>query len=172
MMVVYSYYPWDPRVKREAEALEKAGYNVDIVCLRDKGERPYQRYDHIRVYRVPFRAKRGGKGRYIYQYGMFFVLSFIKITDLFLHRKHGIIHVHTLPDFQVFSAIIPWAFGARVILESDYMIEYLWDEGIEETGYAGEEDLFIDQVFANIRYAGKGISDCKMWFVNYPWLLL
>src|SRR6267142_42210 len=36
-MVVFSEYPKDPRVRREAEALVEAGIPVDVICLRGKG---------------------------------------------------------------------------------------------------------------------------------------
>jgi len=32
-MVVFSYYPQDPRVRREAEALAEEGYSIDVFCL-------------------------------------------------------------------------------------------------------------------------------------------
>ncbi len=33
-MVVFSYFPFDPRIRREAEALADEGYNIDILCLK------------------------------------------------------------------------------------------------------------------------------------------
>ena len=37
-MIVFSYYPADPRVRREADALVEAGMLVDVICLRDEFE--------------------------------------------------------------------------------------------------------------------------------------
>ena len=33
-MVAYSYYKFDPRIRRAAEALIGAGMNVELICLR------------------------------------------------------------------------------------------------------------------------------------------
>ena len=39
-MVVHAFYPvGETRVQREAEALLKRGYEVDVLCLRRKGDR-------------------------------------------------------------------------------------------------------------------------------------
>src|SRR6185369_11328565 len=36
---------------------------------------------------------------------------------LFSKKRYDIIHVHTMPDFLVFAALIPKLFGAKVILD-------------------------------------------------------
>ncbi len=37
-VVVFAYYPRDPRVRRETEALVEAGHRVDVICLKSNGE--------------------------------------------------------------------------------------------------------------------------------------
>ena len=37
-MVVFSSYPFDPRVRREAEALAAKGISVDVICLQYKDQ--------------------------------------------------------------------------------------------------------------------------------------
>ncbi len=148
LMVAYSYYPWDPRIKREAMALSDAGYVVDIICLKDVGEKRFQQYDNINVYRLPLKVKRGGGLRYIYQYLVFFILSFFKVTDLFLHRRHYFIHVHTLPDFEVFSAFVPWLFGSRVILDMHEMMPELFAArfGLSEDSWKMKVVRWVEEV--------------------------
>ena len=52
-MVVHAYYPLaETRVQREAEALVRAGYEVDVVCLRDAGERERERYRGVEIHRL------------------------------------------------------------------------------------------------------------------------
>src|SRR3990172_9287617 len=51
-MAVFSYYPADPRVRREAEVLARAGYEVDVICLGKAGETPFERFGSITAYRV------------------------------------------------------------------------------------------------------------------------
>jgi glycosyltransferase involved in cell wall biosynthesis len=41
----------------------------------------------------------------------------IKVTRLHRKQKYDVIHVHNMPDFLVFAALIPKLMGAKVILE-------------------------------------------------------
>ncbi len=109
VMVAYTHYPWDPRVRREAETLARIGRLVTVVCARDKNEPARETAGGVEVHRLPLAIHRGGPLRYLYQYLLF---SLLAATALFrLRRKDGIgaVHVHSLPDFLVFSA-----FGARL----------------------------------------------------------
>ena len=36
--VAYAYFPADPRVRREVDALRGAGYDVEVICLRGESE--------------------------------------------------------------------------------------------------------------------------------------
>ena len=116
-MVVYSYYPFDPRVRKEVRALVAKGHTVDVICLRDEGEAKQEVVDGATIHRTSLSVRRGGYLTYAYQYALFFLLSFYKLTRLFLKHKFDVIHVHSLPDFQVFVAIIPKLYGKKVILD-------------------------------------------------------
>ena len=115
-MIVHSYYPWDIRVKRAAEALAER-YNVDVICLRNDKEAKKETSGNINVYRLPVKRKRSGAFRYIYEYFLFLTLSSIKLNILHLKKRYKVIHIHTLPDFLVFSAVIPKLTGSTVILD-------------------------------------------------------
>lgn len=116
-MIVFSYYPADPRVRREAEALAKSGCCVDILCLKGKTEKSRDSVDGVSVYRLPLQRKRGGKLRYIWEYFSFIVLAFCLITYLHIRKRYRIVHVHNMPDILVISALIPRITGARIILD-------------------------------------------------------
>lgn len=117
-MVVHSYYPSDPRVKREAVALHDKGFEVDVVCLRENNERRYETVNGIGVHRLPVKRHRGS-GFFIYltEYLTFFFLALLKTSSLFIEKRYKIIQIHTLPDFLVFCSLVPKLFGARVILD-------------------------------------------------------
>jgi hypothetical protein len=73
-MVCQSYYLRDPRVRREAEALADAGFMIDIITLKDKGERSTETVNRVNIYRLPIMRKRGGMLRYLFEYLSFFLL--------------------------------------------------------------------------------------------------
>ena len=35
-MVMFSFYPWDPRPRRIADTLIKAGASIELICLEDE----------------------------------------------------------------------------------------------------------------------------------------
>lgn len=119
-VIRHHYYPRENHVRRDAEALCDAGYEVDIICLKLKNEKKLELVNGINVYRIPLGHGRGGILRYIIEYGAFFILSFIKLTSLHLEKKYAIVEVDTMPDFLIFVTVVPKLLGAKTVL---YMFE-------------------------------------------------
>jgi glycosyltransferase involved in cell wall biosynthesis len=117
-MVGYTYYETDPRVIREAEAAVEGGFEVDFLALRRPGTPEMEFIHGVRVIRVA-QAKYRGRGyfQYLLAYLTFFFRCFIKTTGLFIRRRYVVIHVNNMPDFLVFSTLIAWLFGAKIILD-------------------------------------------------------
>jgi glycosyltransferase involved in cell wall biosynthesis len=117
-VVLYSYYATDPRPRREAEALQLAGMDVDVICLRQDSREPrLEVLNGVRIHRIPLKRRRAGKLTYAFQYFSFLVSSFLLLSWWRTGRRYHLVHVHNMPDFLVFSALLPKIFGARVILD-------------------------------------------------------
>ncbi len=124
-MIVHAYYPLDPRVQREANVLTAAGYDVDVICLRDRGEAPRVRYRGVEIHRLPVRIDKQGLVRQLFSYLRFLTLATVRVAMLHRRRAFSTVQVHNLPDFLVFSAILPKAKGVPVILDlHDLMPEF------------------------------------------------
>jgi glycosyltransferase involved in cell wall biosynthesis len=126
-MIVHAYYPLgETRVEREALALVDAGYAVDVICLRDRDEQAFESINGLDVYRLPvMRKKTVGLVGQLLEYLRFFFLVFLKLLALYPRRKYKTVQAHNLPDFLIFSALIPKLFGARLILDiHDLMPEF------------------------------------------------
>ncbi len=116
-MVVFSYYPADPRPRREAEALIDAGFEVDMICLRNHHETAKETVHGVNIYRMPLEKKRGGKLRYLWEYFYFGLLAFWQVSWLFMRKNYRILHVHNMPDVLVFSALLPRLLGRKVVID-------------------------------------------------------
>jgi glycosyltransferase involved in cell wall biosynthesis len=118
-MVLFSYYPADPRPRRAAEALAEAGMAVDLICLReDSGDLKSESLNGVEIRRVPISRRRGGKLGYLYQYLAFLLASSsIIVFRTVFQRRYDLVYVHNMPDFLVLSGLIPKLFGAKVILD-------------------------------------------------------
>lgn len=117
LMVVHSYCPADPRVRREAEALVEAGWDVDVLCLRDRGEAATETVHGVRYLRLPLRRRRGGPLRYAFEYAALLALGLIASTVLHAMRRYRIVQAHNMPDVLVFCGLVPWVTGAPVLLD-------------------------------------------------------
>ncbi len=115
--LVYQYYPQDPRPRRAAETFAKEGHEVHVIAMRQEGEPLEEDVASVHVHRFPFPVIRGGIGRYLFQYLIFLLGSSNMLLRLHLRRSFDVIHIHSLPDFQVFSAVLEKWTGAWVVLD-------------------------------------------------------
>ncbi len=117
LMVVHSYCPADPRVRREAEALADAGWDVDVLCLRNGGEPATETIQGVRYLRLPLRRRRGGVLRYAFEYVALLALGLLTAVVLHGLRRYRLVQAHNMPDFLVFCGLVPWATGVPVLLD-------------------------------------------------------
>ena len=115
-IVRHSFYPWELNVKREAEALLQDGFAVHVICLRDERELAWEEVNGVTVHRIPVGHRRGKILRYLFEYNAFFLLASVKLCVLHARHRFRAIQVNTMPNYLVFTALLPKLFGARVVL--------------------------------------------------------
>lgn len=117
-MLAYTFYENDGRVMRYAEALAKAGHDVEAIVLRRAQQPAEEVVNGIRLLRIQQREKNeSGKYSYLFRILKFFFRSMFEVTRRHLREPYDIIHVHSVPDFEVFAAFIPKLKGAKIILD-------------------------------------------------------
>jgi len=117
-MVAYTFYEADNRVRRYAEELAKRGDEVDVIALRRDGQPPYEVIRGVHVYRIQKRLiDEKNPFSYLKKLLEFFLRSGWLLSLRHLRFRYDIIHVHSVPDFQVFAALFPRLMGAKVILD-------------------------------------------------------
>lgn len=166
-MVVHAQYPLgETRVQREALALRDAGYEVDVVCLRERGEPRREVVDGVEVHRLPVRRHRGcGMLGQLVEYLAFAGLAAIRLGRLHRRRRYDVVHVHNLPDFLVFSAAPAKFAGARVVLDlHDLMPELFAGRAGATTGAGGRwGTILLFQERLSCRYADHVITVTDHW---------
>ena len=118
-MIAYTRYSTDSRVMREAETLAAAGgYAVRFLALKE-GATP-RRYESLSVDVHELNvSKYRGKRRipYIISYLSFFIRALVMCSFLSIAQKLDAVHVHNMPNFLVFAAVLPRLMGKHVILD-------------------------------------------------------
>lgn len=112
------HYESDSRTMRYAEALQKEGNQVDVVCVRKPGEPSFVTIRGVNVHGIRTR-KRNEKGKlaYLWRLGIFTVHAGFYVGLLHLRRRFDVVHAHSIPDYIVFSALVPKLTGTKVILD-------------------------------------------------------
>ena len=117
-MVAYSFYEIDNRIMRYAEALADRGDHVDVLCLMRNGSPSVEKMNGVNVYRIQKRERNERrKISYLGRMISFFVRSSYYLAKKSFQQPYDLIHVHSVPDFEVFAAFVPKIFGAKVILD-------------------------------------------------------
>lgn len=123
-MVVLSQYPGDPRVRREAEALERHGVSVDVVCYRNPDQPPVEQRGLVTTHRIMTVRDKTSIARYLAFSQGFGFAAFAKLQELSRRRRYDVVQVHNMPDQLVFAALGLRLQGIPVVLDlHDLMVE-------------------------------------------------
>lgn len=116
-MVAYTFYETDNRVMRYAETLARRGDEVDVIAHYGKQKGTLVR-NGVRVLRVQQRIpNEKSKFTYLFRISLFFIRAMFVLSINHLRKPYQLIHVHSVPDFLVFTAWLPKLMGAKVILD-------------------------------------------------------
>ena len=116
--IAYTGYELDFRVRRYAEMLADGENRIDVIALRDGSGESFATLNGVNIHKILQRDHREtGLASYLKNYIVFMISGSILLTRLYFRHRYRIIHVHNVPDFLVFMALIPRLFGARIILD-------------------------------------------------------
>lgn len=116
--IAFDLYPYEVRSLRLTQAAVDAGYAVDVVCVRQPGERSFEVYNGVHIHRLPMSRPVGRSLPLTIVYWCWFLfLAGVAITWLHLKHAYHVIHVHNIPDFLIFSTFFPRLLGAKAILD-------------------------------------------------------
>jgi glycosyltransferase involved in cell wall biosynthesis len=118
-MIAYTHYRVDARVMREAETLVAQNqYDVLVIVPKQGNQAITYELQGVTIQELNTRQYRGkSKSRYVLSYLKFMLLSFLACNKLILKRRVDIFHVHNMPNFLVFSAILARGCGKTLILD-------------------------------------------------------
>jgi glycosyltransferase involved in cell wall biosynthesis len=184
-MISYSFYEIDNRVRRYAETLSARGDHVDIISLARRDDEPYGKINGVNIYRIQkrlFNEKR--ELSYLFRLLKFLFLSAYRVSRMHLREPYDVVHVHNIPDFEVFCAIIPKITGAKVILDiHDIVPEFYADKFkagkgslaykllliIERMSMAFADQVIISNHIWQERVLGRSVRNGKCSVImNYP----
>lgn len=160
----------DPRVRREAEALADAGYEVDILGTSlDKGEDRIIKFGSITFYGIIVKIRHENMIRYGFHFLHFFLKATFKLQQLSFKKGYDLIQIHNMPEFHVFTAIFQKIAGVPIVLDLHDLTPELFECKWENKKKSNLTNVikFVERI--SCRFADKliTVSDaCKENLVN------
>jgi glycosyltransferase involved in cell wall biosynthesis len=131
-MVAYTFYESDNRVMRYAETLAKRGDEVDVIALHYRQKGTLVR-NGVRVLRVQKRIpNEKNQLTYLFRILMFFIRAMIVVSFNHIRKPYRLIHVHSVPDFLVFTTWLPKLLGAKIILDIHDLLPEFYSSKFED----------------------------------------
>ena len=117
-MIAYSVYESDQRILRYAETLQKEGHRVDVIALSLSRKLSNENINGVNVFRVQHRTRRERAPlSYLLRILLFCCRTMWLLFQRQRHIRYDLVHVHSVPDFLVFTAWLPKRRGAKIILD-------------------------------------------------------
>ena len=163
-MLAYTFYDADNRVRRYAEALVRRGDQVDAIALAREGQPAFEIIRGVRVFRIQKRRiDESGPFSFLIKLLLFFVRSAWFLTVKHLREPYHVIHVHSVPDFEVFASLIPRLMGARVILDIHDIVPEFYASKFKVGEHSPVFRLLVMVERLSIRYSSHVIISNHLW---------
>lgn len=162
--IAYSFYESDNRVMRYAEALSRDGHHVDVIGLRRQNQERSGECFGVGITRIQKRtvAERS-PWSHLLKILVFLVRSGALLTARHLRKPYDLVHVHNLPDFLVFAALVPRLMRTPVILDIHDILPELYAGKF----HAGRHSLVFFALLlverASCRFASHVIVANDIW---------
>lgn len=151
-MVAYSFYESDSRIIQYTRALTRRGDSVDVIALAHPGSPRFEIVDGVCVYRIQQRAiNEKSAFSYLFRILRFLLVSMVVLMWKHVWKPYQLVHVHSVPDFLVISALPLRLMGVPVILDiHDILPEFY----ISKFG-SGQNSFICRALLMVERWSGK-----------------
>jgi len=144
LIIAYTAYARDGRVKRQAEALTSRGDQVDTICL-DDGDVADTHGVSVIGLRLP-RYRGASRVNYLRSYINFFGQAAVLAVRRSLQARYDIVIACTMPDLAILSALPCRLFGSKLVLDvHDTMPELYLDKFGGRHGRIGARMLMLQE---------------------------
>lgn len=117
LLVENNAYPFDVRVRREAQALHDANYQVSVISPRGAGQPWGEVIDGVAVYRFPAPPSGSGLVGYAFEFAYATFAMLILTIWVALRRGVDVIHAANPPDTLFVIGALFRLFGVRFVYD-------------------------------------------------------
>lgn len=144
LMIAYTGYASDARVKRHAQALADRGDEIDVICLRNEQEGLCSGVNVIGIDMPRYRG--ANRISYLFSYLKFFLLAAWKGFRRALECPYDLAIACSMPDAVILCTLPLRLFGTKIILDiHDTMPELYLDKRDGRGGEVGAALLRLEE---------------------------
>ena len=116
-----------------ATSLSIQNIQVDVICLRYEGQTSFDIVDGINVYRIMEKFSQESITSYVFGSIIFLIKALLKSISLENKNTYNLVHVHNMPDYLVFSALLFKLKRVPIILDiHDLTVELFKEKWAEQ----------------------------------------
>src|SRR5258708_2468300 len=144
LMIAYTTYMHDGRLKRHAAALSERDEHVGVICLATDVKSITNGVNVIGL--AMSRYGRERKSAYLRSYMRFLSMAAQLAARMSMKQRYDVVIVCTMPDAVIVCAILPKFLGSKVVLDvHDTMPELYRDKFGGARGAAGATLLMLEE---------------------------
>jgi glycosyltransferase involved in cell wall biosynthesis len=163
-MIAYSFYEMDNRILRYASALAKRGDHIDVFALRREGQPAEEVMEGVHVNRLQARTlNEKNQLSFLWRICQFLLRVLIQVAKHESRAHYDLLHVHSVPDFLVFSALFPKLRGTPVILDIHDILPELYASKFAAGDKSGMFQFLVGVEQASTRFADHVIIANHVW---------
>lgn len=134
-MIAYAQYGPDARIKTYVKTVQRSGGSVDLFVLKEADKGDVEKSENVRLYCLANKYQGSRSILYVLSYVLFFFKALCKVSYMTLSRQYHAVHVHNMPNFIIFAAVVAKLLGARLVLDvHDLMpVNYMVKFGVKDT---------------------------------------
>jgi glycosyltransferase involved in cell wall biosynthesis len=163
-MVSYSFYELDNRVQRYASTLAKRGDHVDVFALSREGRPAEEEMEGVHVHRLQGRIlNEKNQLSYAWRILQFLARATAQVAKYELKNHYDLLHIHSVPDFMVFSGLVPKLRGTPVILDIHDILPEFYASKFASGDKSGIFHMLVRVERTSCRFANHVIIANHIW---------
>lgn len=149
---------------RYNEALAERGDNVEVISLRREGQPKITASAGVQITGLQTRkVNERSPFTYLARILLFSLRAMLVVSWRHLRSPYDVVHIHSVPDFLVFTAWLPKLMGARLILDIHDLLPELYASKFHKS-----EDSFVFKLLLlvekiSIAFADHVITANDIW---------
>jgi glycosyltransferase involved in cell wall biosynthesis len=127
MLLENNPYPFDSRVRQEAQALVAAGYGVTVISPAREGQRWREIVDGVSVYRYPGPREGSSALAFFWEYGYSLLAMFLLSLWVLVVEGFDVVHAHNPPDMLCLIGMWYKMWGKRFVYDHHDLSPEIWE---------------------------------------------